>query len=236
MYRNTFPRFSLSYGLFRSRALLRSSKGHGLLWLAVKHNLPTVCQRLLTAGLPVNAPEGLTAQTPLIAAVIEGAADLVRLLLAARALPDLRDSVGDSPLIHAAYAGHTAICEALLEHSAGLELRGAYGCTALLAAVSNRQERVCPSSVLPPRVEASGVYPIPQSAVLRGFTRAGSSRAEDCGLLGRRCAFGVGGGGGGGGGGGKAYWALTPAATFYYTCRHLPKPRVTPADTCRGRR
>ena len=32
-----------------------------------------------------------------------------------------------------------------------------------------------------------------------------------------------------------AYLALTPAAIFYDTCRHLPKLLVTPANTCRTR-
>ncbi|MEU1873478.1 MULTISPECIES: ankyrin repeat domain-containing protein [unclassified Streptomyces] len=82
----------------------------------------------LCTGAPAETADP-AGSTPLYVASVSGAADIVRVLLAAGARPDTESGIGSegTPLCGAACWGHTEAVRALLEHGADPNLREDHG-------------------------------------------------------------------------------------------------------------
>jgi ankyrin repeat protein len=109
---------------------------------AVSKNQARVADALLRQGVSVNStlPSG---STPLGVAAFAGAVDVVRVLLARSANPDLSDSDGAAPLWSASLKGYDAIAGTLLDHGAAVNrLNTSSDTTALYAAASLGHENV----------------------------------------------------------------------------------------------
>ncbi len=85
-------------------------------------------ETLLRSGADPEAPDS-AGTTPLYSAAVHGATDIVRLLLAAGALPDTESGHGEegTPLCAAACWGHTPTVRELLAHGADPNLREDHG-------------------------------------------------------------------------------------------------------------
>ncbi|MFE6480381.1 ankyrin repeat domain-containing protein, partial [Streptomyces rochei] len=83
---------------------------------------------LLRSGAPAETADA-AGTTPLYQASVNGAADLVRVLLAAGASPDTESGIGSegTPLCGAACWGHTEAVRALLEAGADPNLKEDHG-------------------------------------------------------------------------------------------------------------
>ena len=109
---------------------------------AISKNQARLVDALLRDGVSVNStlPSGTTL---LGAAAFAGAADVVRILLAADADPNLSDSDGATPLWNASLRGFEAIAGTLLDHGAKIDqLNTSSATTALYAAASLGQQKV----------------------------------------------------------------------------------------------
>jgi ankyrin repeat protein len=91
---------------------------------AVRREDAAAVSALLRAGVDPNAADR-DRTTPLYQASVDGAAELVRLLLAAGAAPDTESGGGQegTPLCAAAAWGHSAVVHILLAHGAAPNLR-----------------------------------------------------------------------------------------------------------------
>ncbi|MFI2040419.1 ankyrin repeat domain-containing protein [Streptomyces bottropensis] len=105
----------------------RKKLSRRLVWAAMIGDTAGV-DTLLRAGAPAETADA-EGTTPLYAASVHGAADTVRLLLAAGALPDTESGRGTegTPLCGAACWGHTETVRALLAHGAAPGLREDHG-------------------------------------------------------------------------------------------------------------
>ena len=73
-------------------------------------------------------------KTALVCACDNGHAEIVRVLLEARASVDLHNCHGETALIFACYNGHAEIARMLLEAGANKDWQSRLGCTALMCA------------------------------------------------------------------------------------------------------
>jgi Ankyrin repeats (3 copies) len=101
-----------------------------LLVIAAEVDRPKELKELIAAGADVNAAN-LNGETPLMAAVIRGRADIVELLLKEGAYIEGSDYAARTPLMRAAFNGSVKIVELLLQHGASTLLKDNYGQTAL---------------------------------------------------------------------------------------------------------
>ncbi|RKP10265.1 hypothetical protein THASP1DRAFT_27949 [Thamnocephalis sphaerospora] len=113
------------------------------LWLACWYGYPVaVVQRCLAIGWPVDAADSEMLRTPLMIAAQRNRDYLIPVLLNAGARMDIRDALGDLPLVTAARCGHESAVRALLSHepasASAINLYGGQGDTALLAAISHK--------------------------------------------------------------------------------------------------
>lgn len=109
---------------------------------AVSKNQARVAAALLGQGVSVNSMLA-SGSTPLGAAAFAGAAEVVSVLLAGSADPNLSDSDGASPLWSASLKGYDAVAETLLDYGAAVNhLNTSSQTTALYAAASLGQEKV----------------------------------------------------------------------------------------------
>jgi ankyrin repeat protein len=92
----------------------KDSSGRSALMYAASGPFPEAVGLLLERGAEVNVQGTLEGFTPLMTAAAEGLADVVRILLAAGANPDIKDEDGDTALTFAKQNGHTEVV-ALLE-------------------------------------------------------------------------------------------------------------------------
>ena len=102
---------------------------------------------LLTVASPACSPTATTPPTatnaPLMIAVKEGKADVVRALLSGNDVDvNSADGSGNTPLIEASRFGHDEIARALIAHGANLQIKNKAGETALMLAVKNGHDDV----------------------------------------------------------------------------------------------
>lgn len=119
--------------------------------------------RLLRRGAPPELPDA-DGTTPLYAASVQGAADVVAVLLTAGARPDTESGRGDegTPLCAAACWGHTGTVRLLLAHGADPALREDHG--AGLAALDWAQRGPHPETLLLTAAVARRPAPAPAPA------------------------------------------------------------------------
>jgi ankyrin repeat protein len=184
-------------GLLRnSPDLLNQSGTEGTpLEKAARRGHARVLAYLLGEGMPTRSEESLRAG--LKAASHSGRLDVCRMLLDAGADPNRVDAGGGLPLLRAAYAGHRAVVELLLDRGGkvdgsleadtqdiapGTQFRK--GANALLMAVYGRRmavlELLLQRGADPNGVAASGVTPL-AAAIARGW-EDGAQRLLDAGV------------------------------------------------------
>lgn len=100
----------------------------------IRRDMPDCVGSALRAGLSPDSPVGEKRFTPLMTAVREGKADIVRQLIEAGASVDLKDADGTTALLHAASLGEDPSLQLLLQAATTLEARDASGQTALIRA------------------------------------------------------------------------------------------------------
>ena len=122
--------------------------GHRLtaLMYASNHGHPGVVELLLQAGAYASASSSEVVQlllaAPLQMASADGNADIVRLLLEARAGTDLVDGCGDTALMRASSGGHASVVNLLLQAGADASLVNCLGYTSLMLASSGDHSEV----------------------------------------------------------------------------------------------
>lgn len=94
---------------------------------------------LIKHGLDINRPINRFGETPLLRALSENQAVIVRLLLDSGANPNLADQIGHSPLMSASAVGNVEMIELLLSRGADQNQISDRGRGPLLAAVASDQ-------------------------------------------------------------------------------------------------
>jgi hypothetical protein len=97
---------------------------------------------LIDRGADVNSTEGTFGESALHGAADENFAEMVALLLANGADPDLQSSIGDTPLHAAARTASIEAAQVLIEHGAALDIESKQGWTALDVSASDEFDKM----------------------------------------------------------------------------------------------
>ncbi len=169
--RRILPSLFLATGISLSAALPAHAGTYDDMLVAIKTGSAPDVQAILGRGLDANTVDR-EGYTLLMLAIRDGNADIVDVLLAAKANPNARNIHGDtalrlaafkgdlamvqklvkarafvnmpgwSPLMYAAFNGHTPVVEYLLENGAEVDAQAENGFTALIAAARSGHEDV----------------------------------------------------------------------------------------------
>ncbi len=106
-------------------------------FLAAAHKgLVDKVQQGIDGGIDIHASDPSDGMTALHLAAHDGRNKVVELLLANKALVDIRDGQGHTPLLMAAYNGHTDVVRMLYKKGAEIDARDGQGKTPLIHAAS----------------------------------------------------------------------------------------------------
>ncbi|MDR1901501.1 MAG: ankyrin repeat domain-containing protein [Treponema sp.] len=150
----------------------RNSPPQQLIEAAGRGDVPQV-QALLDQRVQINSKDTVTGHTPLMAAALNGHAEVVSLLIASKANVNAVDKDGDTALMAASAAGHLDIVELLIAAKANVNAKDKFGDTALLFAAANGKKDVAVRLIAgKANVNAADVYgetPL-YIATARGYT------------------------------------------------------------------
>jgi len=83
-----------------------------------------------------------TGGTALLAAVLAGKLECVKILISHKADVNIRNNDESNALVIGAFAGHLEICEALLDSGGDADVRNKHGCNAILTACVLRRKNI----------------------------------------------------------------------------------------------
>jgi ankyrin repeat protein len=109
--------------------------------VAVYENRVERVHALIVRQHPHSRTDG-DGRTALIWGAIQGSYDALKLVLEAKARPDLVDKVGNGALYHAAENGHLEVVNLLLSYNAPVDQENRDGRTPLMAAVRNGHAQI----------------------------------------------------------------------------------------------